>query len=1357
MTGHDTTDDRAARLQRAIQAKKTGARGPGRGLDLAARPADAPAPLGEMQRGLWVVHQLDPGSPAYNLCSAFRVTGALDVPRLQQAFDRVVARHRLLRSTFQADGDTARQVVHAARPLTIARVEAGDEGALAVATREARRPFDLAQGPLVRVHLIEEASGHSRLLLLVLHHILADERSLACLWKEVAQAYDGRLEDAPPAAQYDDYVHWLGQADPGRRDEDLAFWRAHLATLPEDLRLPFEHPSSSGHSRGRLIERPVRTSVQAGIRRLASAAGATPFMIYAFVFRLLLHRYTQGQRVAFATPISTRSHPATAEMVGYFLNPLVVATTLDEQQPVGSCVEHFCTELRTLLAHASLPFDVLATAVSPQREADRHPIFQAMFVYQESGPAPVLGGVSLEPITLDLGASKFDLTLLVAEGDAGLHLAVEYRADRFDDVWMEALLGHYETLLEHVPEDRERFVHDVPMLDAAEVQRVSAWERGPRLDGPAIDLLPRQILAQTLRQPQAPAVTCGAAGLGYDELETTARSIAAALRAGGVTAGDRVALFLPRSTSLIAGVVGSHLAGAAYVPMDPSYPEARNRDLLADADVAAVLTTSALASRLPAGPWPTIAVDALEHDAASAAAVADLSPESVAYILYTSGSTGRPKGVVITHEHLRRSTQARVQSYDTPPGRFLLLPSPAFDSSVAGLFWTLATGGTLVVPTDDEARDARRLAHLVAEQRVTSLLCVPSLYAQLLQVGGDRLRGLQMVIVAGESCPSRLAADHFASLPHVRLFNEYGPTEATVWATVHEVTPADAARPVAIGRPIPGVRVEVLDDLGRRVAAGIPGHGWIVGPTVADGYWRRRDLTDERFGAALPGQEATQRRYRTGDRMAWTADGRLLFLGRDDEQIKLRGFRIEPGEIEAALLEHLAITQAAVVVHGAGEESPGSGEGEPAHLVAFVVAKHPGSLDGWRQALAGRLPEHMVPSRLVELPGLPTLPNGKIARRRLQALPLPAERRSPDDHAVPSTREHALLSLWEGLLGRTGLAVSDNFFELGGHSLQVLQMVTAIEQDFEVTLSATDVFQHPTVRDLARWIAQRRDAQAHTYQHLFPIQPSGRQTPLVIAGPDVFASALAARFRGERPVYGLRGISPRPEGNRGRWPTMTDLAEEIVEEMRRRFPDTPCILAGYSFGAWLAIEVVRVMEARGYPVQRLYVIVPMPLDFYRLGPFRVRIDGLRRPLAEHSTGELLGLYLRGNHPLTRAPYRRARQWLTERPWRRLLSLIGGVRRWWGLPLTPRLLQADVRVERFRLHAQYRPGTVHTPTVVFNASGTPSDAAATWRPHFLGPFTVHPTPDPHDAASVDAARAVVLQYLEAEGAPAMPTP
>jgi amino acid adenylation domain-containing protein len=1343
MTAPEQAGDRAERLQRAIQAKRAGALA--RGADLPARPAGEPARLGETQRGLWFVHQLDPRSPAYNLCSAFRVRGPLDQARLQRAFETVVARHRLLRSTFRDDGETAEQVVPDHVPVPVERIEAEEGGGLAAATREASRPFDLERGPLIRVRLVEDARGGDALLLLVLHHILADERSLGLLWREVAQAYDGRLNEPAPAIQFDDYVHWLDRAGAGHRAGEIDYWRGRLDPLPEELRLPFERTVALGEGRGQLVERMPAPPVLAGIRRLATAAGATPFMVFAFAFRLLLHRWTQGSRVAFATPVSIRTHPATAKMIGYFLNPLVVCAEVDEQEPVAQAVRRFGGELKELLGHASVAFDQIAARVAPHRHRDRHPIFQTMFVHQEVGPAPALGDARLEPVTLDLGASKFDLTLFVTEGEGSLQTAVEFRADRFDAVWMRGLLEHYVTLLEHLPADLERRVADVPMLGAADLERLSAWERGPALDASAADLLPRQVLDRARRAPASPAVSCDQRRLSYEDLETTATAIAGELVAGGVRPGDRVAVFVDRSVEMIAAVLGAHLAGAGYVPLDPAYPRARNRDVLEDAEVAAVLTTTGLAGQLPAGPWRVVAVDAVPHGATPAAELPEIVAELPAYVLYTSGSTGRPKGVVVTQGNLRASTLARMRAYDEPPARFLLLPSLAFDSSVAGIFWTLAAGGELVVPTGDEARDVHRLLRLIEHREITTLLCVPSLYAQLLSAGAPRLRGLRMAIVAGESCPSRLVEDHVGALPHVRLFNEYGPTEGTVWATVHECTPADAAQPVAIGRPIAGVRVEVLDPLGRRVPAGMPGHAWIAGPTVASGYWRRDDLTAERFAEGRAGDTAA-RRYRTGDRMAWTADGRLLFLGRDDEQVKLRGFRIEPGEIEAALIEQPAVDDAAVVARVPASDPARAADPGAVQLVAFVVSKGSGSLRGWREALATRLPDHMLPGRLVEVAALPRLPNGKVDRQRLRDVPLAAEARAAGQDLVTDAREQALVSLWEGLLGRFGIGVSDNFFELGGHSLLVVQMVAAIERDFEVRLPAADVFQHPTVRDLARRIGERGGARAHAYHHLFPIQPSGRKAPFVMAVPDFFTEALATRFRGERPVYGVRGVSLRMEGNRGRWPAMTDLARDVVDEIARRFPGEPCILAGYSFGAWLAIEAVRVMEERGLPVLRLYAIAPMPVDFYRVGLFRVRIDGLRRPLAELSAGDVLRHYLRGNHPLTRGPYRRARQWLTERPWRRLLSLAGSVRRRAGLPMTPRLLHADVRAERYRLHAQHRPGVVRTPTVLFNPTGTPTDAAATWRPYFLGPLVVHATPDPHDEASVDAARAVVLQHL-----------
>jgi amino acid adenylation domain-containing protein len=1352
MSALEQQGGRTERLRRAIEAKRAGG---SRGSELPRRPADEPALLGDLQRGLWFVHQLDPQSPAYNLCSAFRVHGPLDVGQLQQAVDGVVSRHRLLRSTFRTGADSAIQVVADQAAVRIARITARPGEGLAAATREAARPFDLELGPLVRVALIEEQGD--QLLVLCLHHILADERALEFLWREIADRYNGRaLDIAEPLAQYDDYVNWLRQSGLETRERDLEYWRAHLDPLPEELRLPFERPGQGGRQLtadptgesagaagrgGRLIVRTAALPVRTELKRLADRLGITPFMASAFAFRLLLDRYTHGQQLAFATPVSTRVHPAALEMIGYFLNPLPVYAAIDEQRPVREAVARFSEELTGALAHASVPFDLLAARLSPRRQADRHPIFQVMFVYQEAAPAPSLGEARLEPLTLDLGASKFDLTLFVTERAGRLETGVEYRADRFDDVWMRGLLDHYEQLVEQLPLDLDRRVADVPMLAVAEAARLTGWETGAPLEAGPPALVPHLILEQAQRHAQALAVVCSGVRQDYAALEAAAKGIARALTAGGAQSGDRVAVFLDRSVQMIAAMLGTHLAGAAYVPIDPSYPQARNRSVLADAGVAAVLTTAALESRLPSGPWRTLLVDTIEEGAPTT--LPDLSPDLRAYILYTSGSTGRPKGVVITHDNLRLSTLARLQFYRSAPERFLLLPSIAFDSSVAGIFWTLAAGGTLVVPTDDEVRDARRLTRLIEQEQVTTMLCVPSLYAQLLREDVGRLRGLQMVIVAGESCSSRLVDDHFHALPHVRLVNEYGPTEATVWASVYEVQAEDAARPVAIGHPIPGVRVEVRDALGRQVPAGIPGDAWIVGPTVASGYWNRDDLTVECFSNAGPSWSSGRRRYRTGDRMAWTADGRLLFLGRGDEQIKLRGFRIEPGEIEAALLEHPHIDQAAVVARTPGQTP--STDAASAQLVAFVVVKAGGTVDGWRTALVTRLPDHMIPARVVEVPALPRLPNGKIDRRQLLEWPIAVES-PPPSAEVADAREQALLSLWEGLLGRYGIGATDNFFELGGHSLLVIQMVAAIARDFEVRLTAADVFQHPTVRELAARIEERGGPRAHTYQQLFPIQTTGRKAPFIMASPDFFTESLAARFRGERPVYGVRGVSLRSEGNRGRWPTLTHLAEDIAGELTRRFSDGPYVIAGYSFGAWLAIETARVLERDGIPVHRLYVIAPMPVDVCRVGPLRVRIDGLRQPLADLGALDVVRHYLRSNHPLTRGPYRRGRQWLFERPWRRALALLGAMRQRRGLSLTPRQLQADVRVERFRLYATHRPAPVHAPTEFFNPVGPASDTAATWRPYFKGPLTVHPIPDPHDEASVGAARELFLGHL-----------
>jgi amino acid adenylation domain-containing protein len=1340
-----TRDDitRAERLEQAIRLKKAAART--REPEIEPRSPGQPPRLGEMQRSIWLAHQMDRLSPAYNLTSAYRVRGSLDVVELQRGLNEVAARHRLLRSVYRVERDAVQQIVQPVSDLQIERIEVGPGEGLSRAAAEASKPFDLEKGPLIRLFLIEEESGDGPLLVLVLHHLLADERSLATLWEELAAAYDGGQVPGEPRVQYDDYVSWAEQRQTAERQREIEFWRQLLDPLPEDLRLPFEGRGTTAKiATGKLLTRTLSTSAQDAIRRLAAATGSSPFMVFAFAFRLLLHRYTEGQPVAFATPASTRSHPDTAEMIGYFLNPIVVPAVLDEELSVRDSITAFSRELRGLLAHASVPFEVVAEQLAPPRQRDRHPIFQTMFVYQQADPPPELGAARLEPVTLDLGASKFDLTLFAAEGKGLLEIAAEYRADRFDDFWIRQLLDHYEALLAHLPEDLDRATADVPLMNAQELSRLHARAEGPAADSDQAALLPLQILEQAQRVASSPAAICDSVQFSYGDLEKLAYAIAANLVAAGATAGDRVGLFLDRSATMVAGILGIHLIGAAYVPLDPSYPEARNTFLVEDAEVTAIVTNATVRNALPEGPWSTLEIDRLDHGGTELQAPRSLSPNSPAYILYTSGSTGRPKGVVVTHGNLRASNGARGQVYSAPPARFLLVPSVAFDSSVAGIFWTLAAGGTLVIPTDREARDPRLLARLVIEQQVTSLLCVPSLYHQILTAGGQGLGCLETAIVAGESCPSPLVEDHYRLLPSAALYNEYGPTEGTVWATVHRMTPDDGTRAVAIGRPIPGVRIEVLDRRRRAVPMGIPGRGWIAGPTIADGYWGRPDLTAERFTID---PETGERRYRTGDRMVWSEDEKLLFLGREDEQIKLRGFRIEPGEIEASLLEITGLEQAAVVARPIGTAAAVIDDPSNLQLVGFVETSSPDALSNWRRDLAARLPEHFIPSRLAELDRLPRLPNGKIDRQALRQRDLEPDVAAGEEFEVAPPREQALISLWEGLLGQSGIRSTDNFFELGGHSLLVVEMTVAIERDFEVELEAADVFENPTVRELAARIEQRGGHDTPPYQHLFPIQPVGWKMPFIVAIPHFFADMFADRFRGERPVYGLRGVGLRPEGNLGRWRTMTDLGEELVDEICRRFPGERCILAGYSFGASMAFEAVRVMEKRGIPVDRLYLIAPMPIDFFRFGPFRLQIDSLQQPVDELSNSEALIRYARSNSPLTLRPYRRAWRWLAIEPWRRFLCVIARLRRLAGLPLTHRLLYADVRVDRFRLHAAYRPQPISTPTVIFNAIEPETDASATWRPSFEGPLTVHDTPDPHlGHATIDEAREVILRHL-----------
>jgi amino acid adenylation domain-containing protein len=1364
-----TPKSREERLREAIRIKR--AQNRGRSDAIPRRAAGTQTELHELQRGMWLAHSLEPDSPAYNLVSACRVHGQLALPALEQSYRELLSRHRLLRSTFVANGNSVEQVIHDTVPDALERFSAKHGELENVATVVAGRPFDLSKPPLVRLALVEDERGE-RILLLMLHHLLADERSLAGLWRELAQLMSGT---APPAssAQYDDWSAWQrarDSAEPASAEGDFDYWRQRLSPPPEELSLPFVPPAAAPDRPGRLLVTRLGQAQADELRTWAAARGTTPFVVGAFACKLLLQRLAKDPGFAVGTPVSLRHHPDMLPMVGAFINPVLITGVIDEADTSEDALHDFDRALRDNLAHGSTPFSRLAESLAPAGSQGGHPLFQAMFVHQEYQPLPQLGEARLEPLMLDLGVAKFDLTLFLVEqgqeSEGGTEVALEYRQDRFRASDMGRLLEAYGELLHWLTRNPQRPVSDFDPVSDADRSWLADAAEGESL-APGCDLLPAQIARQARERPEAPAVSSGGKRLGYADLQARAGQVSAALAGAGVRAGDRVGLYLPRGGDLVAGILGILNRRAAYVPLDPAWPAARSEAVLGDAAVRAVLSTEALAPTLPTGDWPVVTLESPEAPSAAIAQEAlATSPGDPAYLLYTSGSTGRPKGVVVTQANLQASTAARLQVYGAVPPRFLLLPSVAFDSSVAGIFGTLAAGGTLVIPTDEAIEDPRQLARLIRSERVSHLLCVPSLYAALLDADENLAKVLSGVIVAGEHCPAGLVRRHFGSGSAARLFNEYGPTEGTVWATVHELTPDFAGSDVPIGRPIPGVRIDLLDGQGRLLPPGMRGEAWLSGPTVAAGYWNRPEQSTERFRDRLPGATAMGPFYRTGDILSWDADGVLHFHGRADEQIKLRGFRIEPGEVEAALAALPGVGPAAVVARrlGAGDDASHHGSsGPPEHLVAFVEdtgeAEAPGDDSvgkrepDWRGALAGHLPAYAVPTRLVRLDRLPRLPNGKIDRRRLMTWPLEASTGTVDPEALSPT-EASLKQLWAGLLARDDMGPTDNFFILGGTSLLAVQVALAVEREFGVVLPPSEVFSRPTLGALAARIDQEAPEDDSAFDHLFPIETSGSGDPLIFAIPHFFTDLVADRFRGERPVWGMRGIGHRPEGNLGRWPTMEALGADLVSELDRRFPGRPVILAGYSFGASMALELARQLEQRGSVVQRLYLIAPMPFDRVRVGPLRLQLDGLRQPPDSLSAREALGRWLRVNHPLSVDFYRRLWRRTGIEGWRRYQCWRGRARRRRGLPLTEAMQWSDVRVERFRLHTKYQPGTTAVPTVIFNGIEPETDAAATWRAHFSGPFEVVPIPDPHgDEQAVNRARDVILETLAQGESPA----
>jgi amino acid adenylation domain-containing protein len=1051
-------------------------------------------PASYAQERLWFLEQLRPGTAAYNMPAALRLRGPLDVGALEQSLGEIVRRHEALRTTFVAVEGRPFQVIAEARAVRLPVVDlAGlaeaerEAEALRLANEEAHRPLGLARDLLLRASLLR-LGEREHVLLLTLHHIASDGWSMGVLSRELAALYEvfsrgqpSRLPELP--LQYADFAAWQRAWLQGETlGIQLAYWKRQLAGAPPALELPIDRPrplvlSSRGGRHPFTLPRDLADSLQV----LGRQDGATQFMTLLAAFQVLLSRYTGGDDIVVGSPVAGRTEPETERLIGLFVNTLVLRTDLSGDPTFRELlgrVREVCLDAH---AHQDLPFEKLVEELQPDRDLSRSPLVQVLFALQNAPREALrMGGLEVSGMAVDRATAKFDLSLSMSETQQGVRGMLAYGADLFEAATIERLAGHYRTLLEEVAANPERRLSELPLLTEGERHQMLVEWNATAAEYPRDCCVHELFDAQVERTPEAVAVTCEDQHLTYRELNRRANQLGHYLRGLGVGPEVAVGICVERSLEMLVGLLGILKAGGAYVPLDPTYPKERLAFVLNDTRVTVLVTQERFVSRLPAQlaevlridvDWPSIAQQPETNPSSG------VTPENLAYLIYTSGSTGQPNGVLIAHRGLVNHNLAVAEQYGLRASdRILQFSSISFDISVEEIFPSWISGGAVVLRSDDMLGSVGTFLRSIEQERITVLNLSTGYWHALvreLSVSRDPLpEQLRLMVVGGEAAsPAGFSTWLELGGDSVRWLNTYGPTETTVVATVHE--PASlrqagtAPEMLPIGRPIANTRVYLLDRHQQPVPIGVPGELHIGGAGLARGYLDRPGLTAERFIPDPFGDEPGGRLYRTGDRARYGPDGQIEFLGRLDDQAKLRGFRVEPGEIETVLARHPGVREAAVVVR---EDEPGD-----RRLVGYLVLgpDRVPAVSELRSFLGERLPEYMVPSELVVLDALPRSPNGKLDRAALPAAGS-ARRGLEEAFVAPRTSvEELLAEIWAEVLGLERVGVSDDFFELGGHSLLAIQVVSRVRDALRVELPLRSLFEARNIAELAELVEAR--------------------------------------------------------------------------------------------------------------------------------------------------------------------------------------------------------------------------------------------------------------------------------------------
>jgi amino acid adenylation domain-containing protein len=1185
-----------------------------RNAGIPRRPDRSRAPLSFAQQRLWFFSQLDPASPLYNIPFTVRLKGPLNVPALQSALDAIVVRHEVLRTHFISEDGSPVQVIAEPSPVQLTQTDLSRESGDAreaklkeLVAAESRRPFDLARDLMVRAW-VAHLGAEEHLLLLTMHHIASDQWSWGIFLQELSALYEGFVAGRPASLpllpiQYADFAVWQRNWLSGPVvEKQLAYWKDKLAGAPAFLELPTDRPRPPVVTfRGEWQMLALPGAVADAMKELARREGATLFMTMLAAFGVLLNRYTQQRDLLIGTPIAGRTQVQTEGLIGFFVNTLPMRVDLKQAPSFRELLRQVKETTLEAFSYQDLPFEKLVEELRPERSAGYSPLLQVMFVMRNAstGSGAQLPGLVVSQIESSTGTAKFDLTLLIEEGEHGIEVGFEYNCDLFERSTILRMLSHYRTLLESIAAEPTTEVSKLSLLTPAERHQLLAEWSGPRTDYPRDETVPTLFERQVALTPEADAVLFRNERLSYAALNRRANRLAHALRRRGVARDVPVALCLERSADLIVALLAVLKAGGAYASLDPSYPKNRLSFMLNDLKPAVLITQQKLRAVLPDGSEPllgsrppmaeplhrpeVLCIDA-DWDGGAEGNEGNLpsisTAEDLAYICYTSGSTGRPKGVCVPHRGVVRLVKNTNFAHFGADEVFLQLAPVGFDASTLEIWGPLLNGGRLVV-FPPGMPSLSELGEAIHRYRITTLWLTAGLFHQMVEEQLPRLQHLRQLLAGGDTLSPSHVRKAVQALKHGRVINGYGPTENTTFSCCHALTelPPDG-RPIPIGRAIANSEVYILDENREPVPIGVPGELYVGGDGLARGYLNQAALSAEKFVPHPFKRGASDRLYRTGDRARYLPSGEIEFLGRIDLQVKVRGFRIELEEIEAVLGRLPGVRECAVaaIPDTAGDK----------RLVAYVVLAESSALTpaDLRNVLQAKLPDFMMPSAFVFLDKFPLTPNGKVDRR---ALPAPGGDASASGSSFVAPRdefEARLARTWESVLGVQPIGIKQGFFELGGHSLLAVRLIAHIEKEFGRRLPVSSVFQAPSVEQLA---AVLRDGSKGRGSTLVAIQPHGTRPPLFlvhgVGGGMFWGYANLARHLGsDQPVYAFK---PREVESDDKVISIEEMAANYVRELRQFQPCGPYRLGGYCFGGNVAYEMACQLRQQGERVDVL--------------------------------------------------------------------------------------------------------------------------------------------------------------------------